>query len=252
MILFEAERSGNRYSFSTVSVNLSYGFHIHNSFELIRVRSGEIFLLTEGDSIRIQAGGCVLLFPNQIHGFRTESQSEIDLLIFSPDYICQYYEKHRQEFPLNPVFTLPEPSLIEGLRDPEDEYLFVSRLFRVISAFDRGREYATDLRKGTTLASKVLSYISENYHKAITLADLARNLGYDYHYLSGCIGQTFHTGFLAMVNEYRISRAGYLLQTTDRSISDIAAECGYGNMRSFNRNFKAIAGTTPLLYRRGV
>ncbi|WP_425474800.1 helix-turn-helix domain-containing protein [Niabella insulamsoli] len=53
-----------------------------------------------------------------------------------------------------------------------------------------------------------------------------------------------------MLSEIRISRACQLLQTTEESIELIARKVGYTNISNFNRSFKQIVGTTPLMYRR--
>ncbi len=41
----------------------------------------------------------------------------------------------------------------------------------------------------------------------------------------------------------------YLLRNTDKSALECSCECGYTSLRSFNRNFKAIIGTSPTDYR---
>ena len=61
-----------------------------------------------------------------------------------------------------------------------------------------------------------------------------------------------HTG--VSPNEYiitqRISAACQLLVQTDKSISEIAAEVGYGDQYYFSRIFKKKMGVPPLGYRR--
>ena len=40
------------------------------------------------------------------------------------------------------------------------------------------------------------------------------------------------------------------LQNSETGISEIALNCGFSNVRSFNRVFKAAFGTTPSKYRK--
>ena len=46
----------------------------------------------------------------------------------------------------------------------------------------------------------------------------------------------------------RIEHAAALIQTTDMSISEIAAACGYENLEHFSRQFKKISRMTPTEY----
>ena len=48
----------------------------------------------------------------------------------------------------------------------------------------------------------------------------------------------------------RAEHAAMMLATTDRSLSHIAAECGYYDQAQFTRQFRAHIGTTPREYRR--
>jgi len=42
----------------------------------------------------------------------------------------------------------------------------------------------------------------------------------------------------------------HLLLETDMHITDIASEVGFSSLRSFNRSFSAIEGTSPGKYRK--
>mgnify|MGYP000096110429 FL=1 len=48
----------------------------------------------------------------------------------------------------------------------------------------------------------------------------------------------------------RIEHAAALIQTTDMSISEIAAACGYENLEHFSRQFKKVKGCAPKQYRK--
>ena len=55
--------------------------------------------------------------------------------------------------------------------------------------------------------------------------------------------------FRKYLNLYRTEQACNLLRTTQKDISDIALDCGFQTLRSFNRAFKAATGLTPTQYR---
>ncbi|GAA0246777.1 hypothetical protein GCM10009527_049260 [Actinomadura nitritigenes] len=48
----------------------------------------------------------------------------------------------------------------------------------------------------------------------------------------------------------RVERAMFLLRETDRSVTDICFEVGFGSLGTFSRTFSAIVGRSPREYRR--
>ena len=51
------------------------------------------------------------------------------------------------------------------------------------------------------------------------------------------------------VRNIKISHACYLLRNTHESVIEIAAQCGYSSISSFNRNFKNLTDVSPTVYR---
>ena len=52
------------------------------------------------------------------------------------------------------------------------------------------------------------------------------------------------------VQSRRIEMAAEMLLSTDRSVTQVAMECGYNSISNFNRSFKAITGQSPVAYRK--
>ena len=61
-----------------------------------------------------------------------------------------------------------------------------------------------------------------------------------------------YTGFTITeyVNTLRIKKATQILETSNLSISDVAAELGFESASYFKRIFKKIMNVTPLKYRK--
>ena len=58
------------------------------------------------------------------------------------------------------------------------------------------------------------------------------------------------TSFINYLKDYRLTMAARLLQSSDSSVLNIAAEVGFDNLSYFNRAFKEKFGVTPLKYRK--
>ena len=105
------------------------------------------------------------------------------------------------------------------------------------AATDRGR------------IDRVLNHIHGHFAEPITIAELADIAALS---LSG-LHRTFLRHTRQTVSQYlirlRIGRACALLSSGSMPIGSIAGEVGYDSLANFNRQFKALKGTTPRAYR---
>ncbi|ADU48607.1 AraC family transcriptional regulator [Intrasporangium calvum] len=95
-----------------------------------------------------------------------------------------------------------------------------------------------------------LSYIFENLTGDIRLSTAARLAYMSEPTFSKYFKAATGTTFSSMVKKLRIAYARRLLDTTEHSVSQVAAMSGYHNIANFNRQFLAEVGTTPTAYRR--
>ena len=122
-------------------------------------------------------------------------------------------------------------------------------LYAVCSEYLRQVELKELTGKRSVLSRAIIEYITVHYRDKITLADLARELGYNYDYLSKCFRSMFNQSFAEILNSYRLDAAVEMLVETDMDITQIAFESGFQSIRSFNEFFKSQLGMTPSKYR---
>ena len=122
-------------------------------------------------------------------------------------------------------------------------------LYSLCAEFDETAEYKKRDSTDNSFLNKVLSFIENNYTSDCSLSHTAKQLGYSYSYISRNFQKSVGISFNSFVNQFRISRACYLLKNTDMSILECSIECGYSSVYSFMRNFKSICKTTPSEYR---
>src|SRR6188474_3349293 len=62
----------------------------------------------------------------------------------------------------------------------------------------------------------------------------------------GTFGETPHR----YLQRRRVERSMFLLRETDRSVTDICLDVGFGSLGTFSRTFREIVGETPSSYRK--
>ena len=223
---------------------MTFGQHLHYSFEFFYVNEGELSCTVENETYTLQAGDGVLVLPNQSHSYHTPEFSDAIMLIFDPIYVNEFYKFINDKEFVNPVFRPNEPKLF-SLPEPKDVFGWKSVLYALCAQASAQCELQPSSHKNNHLIEKVIEYISQNLDGTLRLEQLAENLGYSYHYLSNCIKDNFGMNFCTLVNQYRVDLAASLLRTTDLTITEVAARSGFSTIRSFNRAFKNLQGITP-------
>jgi AraC-like DNA-binding protein len=75
------------------------------------------------------------------------------------------------------------------------------------------------------------------------------------HLSEAHFSRSFRTTFGETPHQYlqrrRVERAMFLLRETDRSVTDICLDVGFGSLGTFSRTFREIVGETPSGYRAG-
>ena len=95
-----------------------------------------------------------------------------------------------------------------------------------------------------------LAFISDHYAEPITLADIAEVINYTPSYASTLFVSCAGVNFKTYLDNFRIKKAVDLLCSTRQTVSEIALQCGYDNVRTFNNAFRRITGQSPSQLRK--
>lgn len=96
---------------------------------------------------------------------------------------------------------------------------------------------------------QVLDYIDANLEREIKLADLAQLLDVSQFHFSRLFKQSIGTSPYQYLLQQRVERAKQLLKQTDKSIADIAFDCGFNSHSHLSKQFRQLTGITPKAYR---
>ena len=106
-------------------------------------------------------------------------------------------------------------------------------------------------RMETARLKRMLGFIRDHFAEDISPADIAASAGVCERECFRCFRQELGTTPLATLTDFRLRRAAELLRETDRSVSDIAAACGFATSSYFGKVFRSRMNLSPLAYRRG-
>jgi len=230
--------------------NFSFPAHLHQCFEIIIIRSGEMTVKVDLQSFTLKENEALLIFPNQIHALES-TNSEHVLCIFSPGLVQAYTAKISDKYPQNNKFK-PDVYLIDALSCLEPSASSAEKkgvLYSLCGQFDKTATYDKKQTENEKLLYKIFSFVEEHFNHDCSLANLAKITGYDYSYLSRYFKKTIGISFNSYVTHFRLSHACYLLENTTLPVLRCAYDSGFTSLRSFNRSFKENFRVTPTKYR---
>lgn len=100
--------------------------------------------------------------------------------------------------------------------------------------------------------SLAINYLHNNYHKQITLKELALKVNYSqYYFIRIFQKETGKTPF-EYLSLIRLERAKELLNSSNMSITEICLQCGFQNSSHFANFFKSHTGVSPTEYRQSI
>ena len=101
------------------------------------------------------------------------------------------------------------------------------------------------------LQDEICGYINANVLSPdLSLTSVADHFGVSSKMVGTVCRDRFGKTFLQYVRDCQIQHATRLLQTTDLSLEEISEQCGFTNLLTFRRNFKASMGINPSDYRK--
>lgn len=245
----------------------NFELHIHKCCEFVYLYSGSTTFVIGQKEYCIKEGESLFLQPYQIHSSKDSQNAVILIISFPLSLVPTFTAAMENMLPSSPFFVLSPNTRDYVLNCIFGDYVPVGRIIKhpVPDALtSKGMLYAicADYMKQITLTrtntksesifGACLAYIEKNYAENITLDDIAQHLNYDYSYLSRYFHEVFGISIKTLVNQYRCERASVLIASTHEKMSDIALQCGFQNIRSFNRIFKLLMGRTPTQFQKNV
>ena len=240
-----------------VSVNF------HHRFELVTVLDTAAPARIDRTTYDLHPGECALIFPNQFHHFMDVSKSHLDWLFITfelknHDAIRALHNAPRVldaqslELLLGIVqeFVHPKTSARDTL---EISYNLSRVLLHLLDCpplpTDRRDIHSSDDVRDVILES-INKYVRANLGRAVTIADIAEELGYSVSHLRAVFRDRLGVSLGKYMRESRLSEAAQLLQSSTHNVSEIGERCGFESLYAFSRAFRKAYGIPPRTYRQ--
>jgi AraC-like DNA-binding protein len=139
-------------------------------------------------------------------------------------------------------------SLVELSRidDEEDLADWVRRMLEtLIDSIRTYHEYPHSL-----LLIKAVKHMQANLHQHLRRDDVARVAGLSPSHFSKIVTERMGRSFTQLLTQMRVNRAKELLLHTEKSLSEVAIECGFFDQSHFSKSFRSHTNLSPGEFRR--
>lgn len=250
--------------FSRVKKKFDFPLHYHDEYELNLIVNAKGARRVVGGNIEvIEDLELALIGPNLYHAWFThqcQSEEITEITIqFHKDLFDEKFLKRNQLSFLKSMLERSQrgivfsPETIQALKgriigltqksgfDSVLELmsvlhdLSISRNMRTVSdaSFSNEKLYYNSRR-----IEKVFEHMNLNYHKQVTLAEVAKIANMPEASFSRFIKKRTGKTFIDSLNEIRLGHASRMLIDSTNTIAEIAYKCGFNNISNFNRIFK--------------
>ena len=112
---------------------------------------------------------------------------------------------------------------------------------RIRQKIDSGRQ---------TQKERILSFVSENFNRAVSTRELARYLSLSVTHTCHLVTELCGCSFFELLTRERMTHAELFLRHTDYRVREIAFLCGFASVEHFNRIFKRWNRMSPTQFRK--
>ena len=248
--------------------------HWHNDMEILYLHRGALEVRVRQATHRITAGQILLIHPNTLHSVRVlSSDTCYDALVFSWDLVTLPEGHFLQRSliqplkdgeicfpdllsPEEPVYSNAAEHIRHACASEAESSTYKLTVMNAIFSFlitlaaDWNTHYQPDQnwQQRNNIVKQCLSYMNANYAQKLTLDQIAQQVHVHPNYLCNIFKASTGQSVFEHLSRIRVERATKLLRTSQKSMAQVAAECGFNSPNFFTRKFREIIGTTPKSY----
>jgi AraC-like DNA-binding protein len=253
-------------------------YHFHPEYELTYIINGEGKRYVGSHMADFSAGDLVLLGSNLPHCWKLEdtdksfASGEAIVIQFTSDFLgndffsrseMQHIQKLLEKSASGICFKGATREIVNTrlmqLTEERSNFRMLVSLLEILQQLATTGEYST-LDQQRNLAEKsvteqervnpVFAYLVENFRNQVTLEEAASIANMTPNAFCKYFKKATRKTFMETVIEYRLNYATQQLVQTDKPISEISFDSGFGDVSHFYKMFKSKMQVSPLNYRK--
>ncbi len=243
--------------------------HFHDEIEIILIDEGELLVQVENKELSLKRGDTALINSKVVHRLLpsvlktkiTYIQINLDLysssnepsphiLNFIQKYKCPSHITQRGDGELS---SLAKNIISEENHQSEAKEAYLTAYIYMLIAYMKrnkllGSYNEEDFQKLTRLMPSI-KYATENYAEKLTIEEISSKINVSKYHFCKLFKSATNKTFSEYINFVRITTAEEILLSSNKTIPEIAFECGFNSVQYFNRVFIARYGYPPFKYK---
>ncbi|MGP4039616.1 AraC family transcriptional regulator [Gracilibacillus sp. D59] len=243
-----------------------YGPVSRNEYLLHYIIEGKGIFQANGKTYHLGKNDSFLIYPSEVTYYEADkedpwtyiwigfdgikAESCLNNATFSKDNRVNKFECEESLWNyVNGILNASKLTYASELKREGYLFMFLSALIEEKSRKNKSNKNETYDYPFHIYVEHALEFIAHNYEKNIKVSDIANYIGINRSYLTSIFKRHLKVSPKEYLVKYRLDKACTLLKTTNRLISDIAADVGYDDPLTFSKVFKSYFEVSPKLYR---
>lgn len=241
-------------------------FHWHKEIEIIYVLQGSVTIYVEKRHYRLNQDDIIVVNSMSVHQLERTSEDNVLLTLqFSPDFMvdqpiieCNSLDQTAENRSRYDQIRgcLARMAWEASKKAPGSRHyslgslqMLVGHLIRYFgtgtneTARENGKAY--DYKR----LNRVLQFVDRHYNEKISLQTIAAKEHLSLHYFSHFFSDKIGIPFQKYLTAVRLEKAAAQLAESGKSMTQVALDCGFANVKLFNKYFKEKYGCTPSAFR---
>lgn len=251
---------GNEIYFVLSQVDKYYPLHFHDFYELEIPIEGEGYEIINQVRYDISTSRMFLFRPTDYHEIIATKPLKILNIAFTSSVLDESILTNFFDYDNDIVIDLTPNKLNQVLSTIEvikeifyghrsKKELILSHLLNALLLIVIGSSFVKCAKSSKSSSVDVLRYIQSNFNKNPSLQELSDFCGYQKNYFCDFFKKNVGMTYKEYLLNVKVNASKKLLKVSNRSIKEIAVECGFNNANNFIRKFKYQTGLTPKEYR---